>query len=407
MKNISQRNNEISKEEAAECCNLLNDLASGWKNKDIFPTVIKWGLISPFSFIIKSNSEEWMPYLQMFGWGKSGKTTLGLLVYMIWNRSTKLRKGFSNIDTIPRLGEAISNNTYPVLVNEIGSLYETGRFDRYKAIKETIKHCVESTTVRGKFIDQKYEEIPALSPLIFTSNYAPHNDGGFGRRFISIHFPKDEKKEVDEEENFKKLLHEKKRYLKVLGDFAMQYIFNDPSVLLRKDWKDIAKGIIIEFYQFADKEVPEWIEYFVEQRDAIDESNEKAMFALRSFFVTKINETYSRHKGADNMANGLTERLDYCLKHELISFLHDMKGHIIITHSIFDEINVKNRIENITSLKDIGLQLGLEYTSRYINNKKMRVLTGPLDKLLKFINPDIIPEHENTFYTIPDTFLLT
>src|SRR5690606_11597608 len=151
------------------------------------------------------------------------------------------------IDTKPRLGETVSKDTYPVLVNEVGSLYETGRLSRYKFISETIKHGVESTTIRGKFIEQnRYEEIPALSPLILTSNYAPNNDGAFGRRFISIHFPKDEKKEVDEEENFKKMFQEKKGYLKVLGDFAMQYISKDPSVLLKEDWKEIARKILID-----------------------------------------------------------------------------------------------------------------------------------------------------------------
>jgi len=389
-KNISQSNNEISKEDAAECCHLLNVLASGWKNKDIFPTVLKWGLISPFIFIIKSNTEEMVPWLQMYGWGKSGKTTLGLLIYMIWNQSTKLKKGFSNIDTIPRLGETISKDTYPVLVNEIGSLYETGGFSRYKSIRETIKHGVESTTVRGKFIENRYEEIPALSPLILTSNYAPNNDGGLGRRFISIHFPKDEKKEVEEENKFKILLQDKKQYLKVLGDFGMQYISKDPLVLSKEDWKEITKRILIEFYQYADKEVPEWIEYFIEQRDAIDESNEKIQSALRAFFRNKINDVYSRNKDLNSSISGLNDKLEYCLKNELISFLQDMRGNIIVTHDIMDEIKRGDRIENITSLKDIGSQVDFEYVSKYINNKKMRVLEGTRSKLLKFINPDIV-----------------
>lgn len=393
-KSITQNMEEIKKEEVIECCELLDILATGWKNKDVFPTVLKWGLLAPYSFIIKSNSDKWMPYLQMFGQGQSGKTTLGLLVLQIWNRSTMLKKGFNNIDTPARFGETVSKDTYPILVNEVGSLYETGKFRRYTNIIEMIKHSVESTTARAKFVEQNnFQDIPALSPLILTSNYAPPNDGGFGRRFVSIHFPKDEKKEDDKRALFDKLLEDKKGYLKILGDFTAQYVSKDPSTLLKEDWKVISKEILANFYQFADKEVPDWIEYFVEQRDAVDESNENTMFALRSFLITKINETYSRHKDKDNTANRLSERLDYCLKNELIPFIHDMKGDIIITHDILDEINNRNRIENITSLKDIGLQLGLEYKSKYLNNKKMRVLCGPLDKLLKFINPDIFSEH--------------
>lgn len=393
-KGVSQNIEEIKKAEAIECCELLDSLVEGWNNKDVFPTVLKWGLLAPFSFIIKSNSDKWMPYLQMFGQGQSGKTTLGLLVLYVWNRPSTLKKGFNNIDTPARFGETVSKDTYPILINEVGSLYETGKFRKYTNIIEMIKHSVESTTARAKFVEQNnFQDIPALSPLMLTSNYAPPNDGGFNRRIISIHFPKDEKKENDKRILFDKLLEDKKRYLKTLGDFAVQYVAKDPLVLLKEDWKDISNDILTKFYQFADKVVPEWIEYFVEQKDAVDESNENTMFALRSFLATKINETYSRHKDKDNTAITLSERLRYCLENELIPFIHDMKGEIILTHDFLDEINNRNRIENITSLRDVGLQIGLEYKSRYVNNKKMRVLCGPLDNLLKFINPDIVSEH--------------
>lgn len=389
-KGISQ-NTGVKKEEVIECCELLDSLAAGWKNKDVFPTVLKWGLLAPFSFIIKSNSDKWMPYLQMFGQGQSGKTTLGLLVMHVWNRPSTLKKGFNNIDTPARFGETVSKDTYPVLVNEVGSLYETGKFRKYTGIIELIKHSVESTTARAKFVEQNnFQDIPALSPLILTSNYAPPNEGGFGRRFISIHFSKDEKKEDDMRAQFDKLLEEKKRYLKTLGDFVAQYVAKDPSILLKEDWKNIAKEVLVSFYKFADLEVPEWIDYFIEQKDAVDESNENTMFALRSFLIIRINETYSRHKDKETAGNTLSERLRYCLENELIPFFHDIRGEIIITHDLLDEINNRNRIENLTSLKDIGLQIGLEYKSRYINNRKMRVLCGPLDKLLRFINPDIV-----------------
>jgi hypothetical protein len=397
MKNVSQSFEEISKENAVECCNLLNILASGWKNKDIFPTVIKWGLMSPFTFIIKSNIEEYVPWLQLFGWGKSGKTTLGLLVYMIWNRSTKLKKGFSNIDSIPRLGETISKDTYPVLVNEVGSLYENGGFSRNKSIREIIKHGGESTTVRGKFIDNRYEEIPALSPLILTANDAPPNDGGFGRRFISIHFPKDEKKEENDTEEFKKLLDDKKQYLKVLGDFTSQFISKDPSMLLKDDWKFIAKRILIEFYQFADKEVPKWVEYFIEQKDAVDESSEKTQFALRAFLVNEINSAYSRNSNNSSMFDNLGGKLNHCLDHNLIPFLHRLTSNkgddtdvVVITHDILDEINKGwNKIENITALTDIGVQLGFKYDGKYLNKRKTKVVFGPVSELIEFINPEI------------------
>jgi hypothetical protein len=392
-KNVTQSIEEIRKEDAIECCNLLNYLSTGWKNKDVFPTVLKWGMISPFSFIVKCNGSysRWIPWLQLYGFGDSGKTTLGEITIHIWNlNSQEHSSGFGNLDTPAKFGHYVSADTYPKLVNEPGNLY-TNLKGRFNGVIEMIKSSVEGKTARSKFFDYKnYQEIPALSPIMFASNYPPINDGSYNRRFVSIHFPEDEKKEEEEKQIFRKVLEEKKIYLKVLGDYVSQYISKDPIMLLKEDWKDVSKKILNEFYGFAEMDIPEWIEYFVEQKDAVDESKEKTQSALRAFFRNKINEVYSRNKDLSNNITGLNEKLEYCLRNELISFLHDMKGNIIVTHDIMDEIKRGDRIENITSLKDIGSQVGFEYVSKYINNKKMRVLEGTSSKLLKFINPDIV-----------------
>lgn len=406
-KNTSIDNIEIRKEDVIQCCNFLNKVSSMWKDRSIFPTVLKWAIMSPFSFMIKSNQEEikWMPWLQLYGQGQSGKTTLGLISLYIWNKKPSTHnKGFNNIDTTARLGEVVSKDTHPILINEVGSLSETGKFRRYTGILELIKHAVESHVVRGKLVDyNRYEEILALSPLILTSNYSPPNDGSLSRRFTSIHFSKDEKKESDEQLSFGKIMEENRKYLPVLGKFTEQYIDKDPSVLFRRDWKDIAKKTLIDFYQFADLEKPEWIDYFIEQKDAIDESNEKTMFALRAFLVDRINSAFSRNSRNDNNFNGLKEKLEYCLDYNLVPFLHRItsKGRvkentIIITHDILDEMNKSwTKIENITTLKDIGLQLGLEHGGKYLNDKKTKVVFGPQSKLVKFINPEILSEEDN------------
>ena len=45
--------------------------------------------------------------------------------------------GFSNADTIPRFGRAVSYNTFPVLINEV-----TLNDDRQKQLVEALKHSV-------------------------------------------------------------------------------------------------------------------------------------------------------------------------------------------------------------------------------------------------------------------------
>jgi hypothetical protein len=318
-KNITQSAEAIRKEDVIECCKLLNNLSTAWKNKDAFPTVLRWGMISPFSFIIKCNGSysRWMPWLQMYGWGDSGKTTLGEIIFHIWNLGEQERSsGFGDLDSTAKFGHYVSEDTYPKLVNEPGNLYMNLK-GRFSGVIEMIKSSVEGKNARSKFFDYKnYQKIPALNPLMFASNYAPINEGSYNRRFISIHFPQDEKKEEQEKQIFRKMLEDKKRYLKILGDYIMQYITKDPTMLLTEDWKDITKKILIKFYEFAEMDIPEWIEYFVEQKDAVDESNEKTQFALRAFFRNKINEVYSRNKDPSNSITGLNEKLEYCLKNE-------------------------------------------------------------------------------------------
>ena len=189
IKDVTQYS-QINKDDARKCCDYLNYLAqSGWKNKNIFPTVLKWAILSPFSFAIKYNSDNWLPWLQLYGQGQTGKTTLGLIVLYIWNLKSKTHSlGFNHIDSVPRFGNITSRDTYPRLINEVGALL-TNAYGRYTAITELIKHAVESITIRGKYVESNksftnYQEIPALCAMIFTSNYQPLNDSGFNRRLI-------------------------------------------------------------------------------------------------------------------------------------------------------------------------------------------------------------------------------
>jgi hypothetical protein len=268
-----------------------------------------------------------------------------------------------------------------------------------------VKHSIESVTARGKYLDSgnsgsgagSYQEIPALSPMIFTSNYQPINDSGYNRRFFSIHFSKQEKKEMDEQEKFRKSFEENKKYLSPLGDFAAHYITNNPIELTSKTWSEVSKDILKAFFEFANKLPPEWIDYLEEQRDAVDESNELTHFGLRAFILNKINETYSRfiRNVADESNHNQYElassasKLRFCLQNKLISFLHAIdNGFIVISSDIMKELRNSN-IENITSLKDIGLLLNFKYTNKNFNGKKMRVLYGKMDTLLEFLDAEI------------------
>jgi hypothetical protein len=386
---------ELNKEQVSQCIHYLNHLASnGWKNKNIFPTVLKWGIVSPFAFSIKFNSDGYFPWLQLYGMGQTGKTTLGSIVLSIWNLDKKGKSvGFNNIDSVARFGHTVSKDTYPILVNEAGSLF-TNSYGKYTPILELLKHSIESTTCRGRFYESKhYQETLALSPMMLTCNYAPPSDGSYNRRFISIHFPEGEKKEIEDQVEFNRSLSENKRCLSVLGNFAAQHITDNPLILIRKEWQDIALDVLVEFYRYAGCQTPEWIDYLEEQRDAIDESSEKTHFELRAFLISKINDAYSRNCRPDYTGAeiDILLKLDHCLKNRLVPFISEAaENTLLITQDIMEELRRSNQgIENLTGLKDVGAQFGFTHVNKYINRRKMRVLEGKKERLLEFIKAEI------------------
>lgn len=63
--------------EIKECISILDKLAKTWNQKEIFPTYVKWGLVVPFSFILKNYN--WMHWLYPYGWTRTAKSQLGVL----------------------------------------------------------------------------------------------------------------------------------------------------------------------------------------------------------------------------------------------------------------------------------------------------------------------------------------
>ena len=54
--------------EVVQCVDILDELAKRYKNKDIFPTAIKWAIVAPFSYALKGvDNNNWIPWLQPYG----------------------------------------------------------------------------------------------------------------------------------------------------------------------------------------------------------------------------------------------------------------------------------------------------------------------------------------------------
>ena len=401
--NNTNNNNSHPKpthDQIKKCCELLDILQPKFKNKDVFPTLLKWSVVAPFNYVLKQVHKKWMRWLYPYGWSNTGKSTLGDMCCCIWNRYEDKDSilSFTAADTKARLGEALSKSTYPIVINEVAQLNED---NRYREMIEMIKTAITDTIARKKFVNKTiYTDIPSFSPCILTSNSSPPSDTGFRRRIIPIVFTENDQYSEDEMKDFKELFDQRvKHELRYLGDFTVNYIMEHQELLLdgQKDWKEIAEIILTEMYKSVERETPEWIKYFVKENQ-MAESKEDIDLLFRSFLIDKVNETYNKFQRSIEKDNDIpnlpfSSRLNFCLDNKLIPFLNFVNTNnkdsnketlILITSDLVHEL--KKKISQISSLNEVAAIIeGFEYGQKRVNGKNIRTVYGTKNQLLDFL----------------------
>jgi hypothetical protein len=234
-----------------------------------------------------------------------------------------------------------------------------------------------------------------------TSNSAPPYDVGFRRRIIAMQFTQKVEYSLEERNEFEKLINERaKEDLKIVGDFAVNYILRNQNLILndKKDWKEISKIILYEMYKVVDaeKQSPEWIEYIIENETQLEDSKNDLDLILRGFLIQKINDSYSKyHRSIDpeSLKDGTNQpfgfRLYFCLNNNLLPFLSTNKNNeIIITSDLIQELKI-NRINTIASLQEIStMNEGFTYGQKKIGKKNVKAVYGSKNQLLEFLGFD-------------------
>jgi hypothetical protein len=338
-----------------------------------------------------------MPWLFLYGWTNTGKTTNGRSVLAIWRKHKDRAKhdiGFSSTDNVARFGRAISYNTYPVLINEV-QLND----DRQKQLVEMRKHAVQSQTARSRLMSRSVaENISALSPCILTSNDLPPQDPAFRRRIIPIYNSKEDEPSQAEIELFNSVLKNGLDILGILGDFAANFILENQEILINTEcnWIDTAKHVLVEFFKAAGTEIPAWVDYFVHETQVQDAALEQEQI-IRAFFVKSINEMFNRNFRAltprEDLEeiinkNTLQKRLNFCCDNDLIPFLKIKDGHIMILHDIMYELK-SCRINSILHLTQLARMFQSEVKPIKLNGTTHRLISIPVTKFLEFILPAI------------------
>lgn len=394
-------------DEMVECTRILTELSRFFKdNTDTLSTVIKWSIMSEFSYAMKQ-AGKWLPWMYLKGSAGSGKTTLAEVGLFIYGEPTPENEtGGSSADTVARLGAVISQSCDFVLINEPAAMFTR------KSTNEMIKVCVESTTARSKFSNSHYKSIPAFSPVLFTANqYLPEDDALLRRMYV-LSFSYSQRKTEHQKKMFEDTFHistpsiSPLKKLNVIGKFAIRHILQDPSKLL-DDWQEVADEIITSFYCECELEVPEWLTKWAESEN-LDDFDDNQREDIRSFFVSQFNQANRNVIITDEYGNKRTtldideastaedfedvnwtiinnRKLTWALPH--IS----KNGHryVCLTRSLRKEL--ANEVEFCSDLKSIAELLGWDYkNNKFSNGKQAKVIKVKFDDFMDFLYPGVL-----------------
>ena len=416
---LDPQNNQDDRNAILECIEVLEGLQSRSKKKVAFPTVLKWGILSPFSFITKTQSkgvDDWLPWLYLYDATDTGKTTLIInAVLAVWDKHDKERdethfRGPGNLDSPSKLGITVSQTTYPVLGDEVaGLLSDNSRHDNN--LLDMVKYAVQGKSIRSRF----GEDILALSPLAFTSNDPPPQNEAYRRRFVAIQYNDGEKWTEDEKEKFKKWLNEegRKEKLKTLGDFVAGYVIKHPEIVLKYSsslWHERSVIVLTEFYKSVSKEPPAWIDLIAEQT-MVKEASEERQFEIRGFLQQAILEGYRRDsftnpepstidkdgKRTYEMRVTFEQKINYCLDNKSIPFLHLCKRNLGQESEVAITSDIRSELKKYGWSSSPGLTMdalaakipGFKYDFRSIGNRNFRVICGPKSKFMDFLNCEV------------------
>jgi hypothetical protein len=389
---------EPNPEELKEALLLLNELTTKWFNHmlDRFATVIKWGAIAPFIYAYKQKG-KWVKWLYLYGSSKTGKTTLAeIATIYLWGLDPgKHHKTGANIDTPARLGHVLSQSTFPVVIRE-----PKGALDKDEIV-EIIKASVEGLMARGKFHRGTYTDIPALAPLVFTSNkYIPRDDALL-RRLKVLHFTYGERVPEDRAREFESKVKPELKKLKAIGDYiASCFLKNGLGEDLEKQGVEALEAA----YKSVGLEPPDWLK-LESETSSETEIYEDLRERVRVFLVKRVNEEYNRfvgritvekpNEGVDIISRqeaDLKTRIEIVLDKQLIPWLLRKGNDVLITTGIMQEL--EEVIGDIGGLKSLAELLGWEYNPKYTMKERKRVkglvvIKVDLEDFINFLSPSI------------------
>jgi hypothetical protein len=251
-----------------------------------------FGIIAPCSFIFKVTRAPILEWMHLYGKPNASKSTSGRIILAIdgHGKDDDYNVNMGHVDSIARLGDTISQTTFPKLVDEMD-------FTDNKMLINNIKSAIDQPRLR-KVLDRsrRAEYVPALSAFIMTSNPPPPlNDAAFMKRVAARYFPDTETHFKDQQaaKKFDALLQRLDK-LHTLGQFRNKFIMDNQQLILDKKLTPLekAKKILIAAYESTQMLVPCWLMRKQLEQKHLEESIEDNSVIVKRAFDTYIDVNF-------------------------------------------------------------------------------------------------------------------
>jgi hypothetical protein len=241
-----------------------------------------------------------MNALSFSGERDGGKTALSDIILGIHGHSDDksvteqsiydLSAGSMNTDA--KFGNGVCHTTFPIAISEYGRVEAYGRDEK---LVETVKNSIERLICRHGRREGKYDyPFLALSPIIINGNPHISKKGEILKRFHVIKYSQEDRHTRDDPKTiaYNNFMKEKRHELKILGDWTLNYIWDNRAELLlgkKYDAYQIMDIVIREFYNFAGVVMPEWMTKWITET-TLEELDVDEAGIIRSILFDHIHE---------------------------------------------------------------------------------------------------------------------
>jgi len=411
--NLARADNNKSVEIQLPSVDSVSQSIGIWEElEDVYPGdnsklahILRWGLLSPFSYILKTRF-VWQPMLFLYGASRTSKTTLAEISLCPYSKITnEISIGGGGFNTEYRIGHALERQGIGTIINEPSSVINNDN------MCDLLKRAVESPISREIKDNGVHTKIPAYSNMCFTSNsFIPTNDA-FVRRADYLEFTKNERLTDDDIKLFKKTFKHQNwnntRFLelKALGDYMVYYINQDVNVL-SGNHLDIVFGMINSLFDYVGEKAPTWLFSIPELMD-IGASDTEILSEFRRLilkdyrdltknsskmyenaFENSIDVDENMNVSSSGHQGDFAKLLRAIIESNNIPYLHysKVKGY----EYIIVNTTIKNALRDFNGLqitcKGLADYMGYKYDSIRYKGHKIRGFRMLFSEFINFLN---------------------